>query len=232
MAGINNSLVLCVATLRWSGWLDSVKSWYQTASPAELPLVLACGKEILPAYQECYERTREPILGFVHDDLLFYEQDWDMRVREEFRDTGVGVVGIAGAIGHGTPNLYTVPYHLPNLARQGFVSNLRHWQQHGGHFTGRRDVAVIDGMAIFVRRTVLKKWGGWPVGSPLGYHLYTEALCCETRRQGLRIRLLGIEADHLGGRTSTTAAIKEDYAIAHRFLFDTYRDVLPYRVSE
>ena len=34
------------------------------------------------------------------------------------------LVGFAGSLGHGTANLYSGEYHLPNLARQHFMSNM------------------------------------------------------------------------------------------------------------
>ena len=129
---------------------------------------------------------------------MIYEKDWDLRVLREFNDPTVGMVGFAGALGHGHPDLYKVPYHLPNLARQNFMSNMRSAETHGARFTSERDVAVLDGCALFVRRSILKKWGGWPKNRIIDYFLYSEWLGCEVRRQGYRIRLVGVDFEHLG----------------------------------
>lgn len=189
-------------------------------------------KDVLPAFQHGYKNTGGPILAYLHDDLMVNEPDWDERVVREFEDPSVGMVGFAGSIGHGTPNLYSSPYHLPNLARQNFLSNMRDAENHGGRFTGERDVAVLDGMAIFVRRSILDKVGGWPVDKPVGYWLYSEWLCCEARRQGFRIRLVGVAVDHLGGKSSGFINPSISYEEAHKYLWETNRDVLPYRVSD
>jgi GT2 family glycosyltransferase len=226
-----SDLVMCVATRRWNGWFQCIRSWGRTSDLGHKVYVVP-DEDVLPAYQKAYSNTSEPILGMCHDDLMIYEQGWDTRVLEEFHDPGVGVVGFAGAIGHGSPDLYRVPYHLPNLARQTFLSNLRDAETHGQRFKGARDVAILDGMALFVRRPILDKVGGWPLDKPIGYWLYAEWLCCEARRQGFRIRLVGVDCEHLGGKSSAYIAKSPTYEEAHWYLFDTNRDVLPHRVKD
>ena len=225
-----NSLVYGVATREWEGWQACVESWMRTASE-QYPSYIVKGKPILEAFQQIYKNTSEPIIALCHDDLMIYEQDWDKRVLAQFDDSQVGLAGFGGALGHGTPNLYTVPYHLPNLARQGFLSNMRSAEVHGKRFTGERDVAILDGMALFVRRSVLDKWGGWPKEG-VGYFMYAEALCCEVRRQGLRIRLVGVDFEHLGGKTVAIDGAHDDYQEAHAYFYEHNKDVMPYRVKE
>ena len=176
-------------------------------------------------------KTKAEILAYLHDDVEIHEKDWDKRVLKEFEDETVGLVGFAGGRGHCRPELYRVPYFLPNLARQTFLSNMRSWQTHGERFTAECDVAVLDGCVLFVRRSVLDHVQGWMKAEPYGYWLYSEWLCCETRRQGLTIRLVGIDFEHLGGKSSGSIATKPSYEEAHRFLFENNRDVLPFRVE-
>jgi len=223
-------MVYCVATRHWSGWLDCVWSWQHTAAVKRNPFVVE-NKNIVEAYQLAYEQTTAPILAMIHDDVVIYEQDWDLRVLKEFEDPTVGMVGFGGALGHGSPHLYEVPYHLPNLARQNFMSNMRSAEKHGVRFAGERDVAVLDGYALFVRRSVLDKWGGWPKDVPINYFMYSESLCCETRRQGYRIRLVGVDCEHLGGKTSGVT-LPYSYEDEHAYFYEHNRDVMPYRVRE
>ena len=226
-----SDLVMAIATRYWKGWGRCVSSWIDTADSPRGYRVVG-DRDVLEAYQFTYEHTLHPIIGMVHDDVVIYERGWDTRVLEEFNDPGVGVVGFAGAIGHGTPDLYSVPYHLPNLARQTFLSNLRDAPVHGQIFTRARDVAVLDGLSLFVRRTILDKVGGWPLDKPVGYWLYAEWLCCEARRQGYRIRLVGVDCEHLGGKSSAHIAKSPTYEEAHRYLYENNRDVLPCRVKD
>lgn len=226
-----NSMVYCIATREWEGWLKCVRSWTMNASQPHFAYVVK-NRDVVEAFQLAYENTRQDIISYCHDDLVIKEKNWDERILREFDDPTVGLVGVAGSLGHGSPNLYTSEYHLPNLARQHFMSNMADAEKHGARFTGVRDVACLDGMALFVRRSVLDTWGGWPVHKPYSYWLYSEALCCEVHRQGLRIRLVGIAVDHLGGKSSGHIAAKPTYEECHRYLYENNRDVLPWRVIE
>jgi GT2 family glycosyltransferase len=224
-------MVYGIATREWDGWLDCVASWDEHTAPRTYPFAIVKNMNVLEAYQTAFEKTREPILAFLHDDLRILEQDWDLRVLKEFEDPQVGMVGFAGAIGHGRPELYKEPFKVPNLVRMDFLSNLQNAEAHGRRFTGERDVAVLDGLAIFVRRSILEKWGGWPVDKPVGYWMYSENLCCEARRQGYRIRLVGVDCDHLGGKTAAIANVTDDYEACHRYFWENNRDVMPFRVE-
>jgi GT2 family glycosyltransferase len=191
----------------------------------------APNREIIEAFNLIYSSTTEPIIAYIHDDLIIWEQGWDQRVLREFEDPSVGLVGFAGARGHFLPQAYMMPFHIPNMIRREFMSNLTDAEMHGARFTGERDAAVLDGMALFVRRSVLDKWGGWPVDKPVSYFLYSENLCCEVRRQGMRIRLVGVSCSHIGGRSSGTP-LPYSYEEEHRYLWENSRDVLPYMVAE
>lgn len=225
-----NNMVYGIATRCWPAWKDCVYSWNDTASQS-YPEYIVKGKPILEAFQEIYENTSEPIIAYIHDDLEIYEKDWDKRVLSQFDDPQVGLVGFAGGLGHGLPQMYKEPFHIPNLIRREFMSNMRDAEKHGSRFAGERDVAVLDGLALFVRRSVLDKWGGWPVDKPISYFMYSENLCCEVRRQGLRIRLVGVDCLHLGGKSSGTLLLYS-YEEEHRQFFERNRDVMPYYVKE
>ena len=223
-----------IATREWEGWRKCVDSWSQTCTYGWGPYdgYGVRNNGVLEAYQWAFEKSHEPILAFIHDDVMIHEHEWDRRVLKEFEDPAVGLVGFGGALGHGTPDLYEVPYHLPNLARQHFMSNMRNAETHGARLTGECDVAVLDGFALFVRRSILEKAGGWPVDKPYGYWMYSEWLCCEARRQGYRIRLVGVDCEHLGGKSSGHIPTWPSYEEAHRYFYDNNKDVMPYRVEE
>ena len=154
-----NQMALIVATLHWPGWARCINTWVETST---LPLTrrVFAGMPLLDAYQQGFEESQEPILGFVHDDVLMQEKGWDQRVLAEFEDPAVGLVGFGGALGHGDPDMYKKPYELSQLARRNFLSNMREAEAHGERFTGERDVACLDGFAIFARRQLLEKIGG------------------------------------------------------------------------
>jgi len=227
-------LTLIVATLKWSGWEKCVRSWFpseEVTSGPQLHLIDSTERPlgIVQAYQQGFECTSSAILGYVHDDVVVRDPDWLSRVLREFDDPCVGLVGFGGALRHGSESLYQTPYRLPQLGRSDFRSNMFDAERHGKRFTGTCDVAVLDGFAMFVRHEILDKAGGWPLGTPIGYFCYDYWLSCEVRRQGYRIRLAGVACTHLGGKSSSKVLLKESSGDAHQYIYDTCRDVLPFR---
>jgi len=227
-----SDLVLAIATHRWKDWLKCVESWYDTAGFDDPPHhYVVADEDVLVAYQEALEKTTEPIIGHIHDDVNIFERGWDERVLREFVDDSIGMVCFGGGRAFGSPDLYRVPYVLQNLGRSQFMSNLRNAEAHGTRFTGECDIACADGFAIFVRRKILDKWGGWPIGTPVSYFCYDMVLSAEVRRQGYRSRLVGVDCEHLSGKTASMLQLKDDHAAAHLWLYENYRDVLPFAVE-
>jgi hypothetical protein len=193
---------------------------------------------MLPAYQRGFLVETADILAFLHDDTIINDPEWAHRVLAEFEDPTVGLVGFGGALGHGYANMYHEPYDYHHLGRYDFMSNMVDAENHGKRLTGACDVAVLDGFALIVRWEVLEKAGGWPLNTPIGYIAYDYWLSCMTRRLGYRIRLVGVACHHLGGRTFVKLAIGQDpqhwqkYLDAHRYIYDEFKDVLPFRVGQ
>jgi len=214
-------LTLIVATLKWSGWEKCVHSWFPSEGMipgVHLQLIDSTESQlsVLQAYQQGLESTSSLILGYVHDDVVVRDDDWYARVMKEFDDRRVGMVGFGGALRHGSESLYQTPYRLTQLGRTDFRSNMFDAERHGKRFTRACDVAVLDGFAMFVRREILEKAGGWPVGTPIGYFCYDYWLSCEVRRQGYRIRLVGVACTHLGGKSSSKVQLKDSSRDAHQ----------------
>ncbi len=192
--------------------------------------------------QWLYEHTTAPIIAHLHSDVEIFEQGWDERVLAEFADPKVGVVGFGGAAQLGHDDLFKTPYHLQQLARYNYASNTSDAEAHGERFAGAKDVAVLDGFALIVRRALLDKAGGWPV-KELPFHMYDAWLAGVAREHGYRTRLVGIQSRHWGGQTATTPEYqqwslgklgKPDHQVhtdAHTYVYSRFRKVLPICVS-
>lgn len=226
---MSGEMVYGIATREWEEWGECVGTWYDHAKGFYRASIVR-HMPIPAAQQRIFERTTEPIIAYIHDDCRILEKNWDVRVLRQFQDPKVGIVGFGGATRHGAPDLYTSPYHLWNLGRSNFLSNMRNAEAHGTRFSGECDVAVFDGFAIFIRRELLEKCGGFPMES--GYFMYCEAMCCEARRHGYKLRLVGVDCDHLGGKTASMVNVKDSHSEAHLWLYDRYKDVLPFEVSQ
>lgn len=222
---------------------QAVLSW-----GSDVPAFIVDGRGgMLPAYQQGYLKTADyDLLAYLHDDTIIMPESewsdekpvrpmlsmaWHYRVMRQFIDPQVGVVGFGGARGHGSPGLYRDPYDYRQLARQGFMSNMVDAENHGERFTGDRDVAVLDGFALVVRRELLNRVGGWPLGTPIGYLMYDAWICLMARRHGYSVRLCGVPVQHLGGQTYVKKKIGEQpghwerYLAAHEYIYDEFRDL-------
>lgn len=194
---------------------------------------------VVGSYERMYRSSPNygaDVLAYVHDDLIIHEQDWGLRVLAEFEDPKVGIVGFGGAIRHGSLDLYKVPYRLQDLARFGYMSNVDDAEVHGERMEGSREVAVLDGFALCIRRSLLDRVGGWStlIGH-CDFYGYDYAACGLARRLGYSIRVVGVRCHHLGGRTSTGVAAQamtgqDAYDKAHRWFYEEFRDVMPWEV--
>lgn len=186
---------------------------------------------ILHAYEQAWRQSKADVIAYLHDDCVTKEKDWHLRVLAEFESPDVGLIGFGGALVHGSPELYKRPYDHRQLGRSHYMSNVDDAEVHGARFTGSNDVATLDGFALIVRRDILERAGGWPVGV-LDYIMYDQWLTCMAHRLGYRVRVVGVRCHHLGGRTAVTLKKADEtgveYDKAHRYIYNEFRDVLPW----
>ena len=182
------------------------------------------------------------VLIYIHDDVTIHNPRWSEAVMAIFEETPNCVcVGLGGAPSLGHHDLYKRPYHLPDMARGGYVSNQTDWQIHGERETGAKRVAVVDAFFMAVRRDFLEQVGGWPVDH-ITHHCLDLWLGCEAARRKKEVWMLGVECTHHGGGTSVRDTYKQakwlqggtlesDHQLPHAWLYDEYRDVLPIEVG-
>lgn len=193
------------------------------------------------AYDALLHESKADVLMYIHDDVTIHERSWRSRVMSVFESHPDCVcVGFGGATQLGHDDLYKVPYQLPNMARQDYVSNQTDWQTHGGHESGEKQVAVVDAFFMAVRTDFLRRLGGWPANQ-FTHHCLDLWIACEAARHRGEVWMCGVSCTHWGGRSSTTTAYKRarwlqggtleaDHQIPHKWLYETYSDVLPIRV--
>ena len=196
---------------------------------------------MVPAYQKLYQEHRShPTIVFMHDDCEIHDPDWPAKVEAEFADPKVAVVGLGGALGLGDPDSYKVPYNLNQLARKDYFSNQTDWQVHGQRETGSRNVVVVDGFFMAIRTGFLDEIGGWS-DFPYTFHMYDAYICLKALERGYRVRMTGISCTHHGGGTSTSPEYidwcrergttpEREHELPHRFIYESFREVLPVRV--
>ena len=239
-----NTLAICVATMDPDSGYD-VWTWSSQAVGAVPVWSWVNTSEnnlgVVGAYQKLYEQHKEDILLFIHDDVICREPEWDLRLMAEFiADPQVALVGFGGALWHGLPELYKTPYRLEQLQRGDYRSNVDDAEVHGTRFTGRCNVAVLDGFALAVRRSFLDRIGGFAKISGCNFFNYDYALCALARRYKQKIRLIGVKCHHQGGATSVQHGkepsveryiSQEAYDKSHEWFYNEFRLEMPARVK-
>lgn len=190
------------------------------------------------------------VLIYIHDDVEIFDPDWQLKIMQLFESNPDCVVaGLGGATELGREGLYKRPYRISDMARGNYASNQRDWNVHGTNLADGecRRVAVIDAFFMAVRTDFMRGSGGWPVLS-LSHHCLDLWICCEAARQGKQVWACGVDCYHSGGGTSTKQAyadakwlrggkpggrgdLKGDHEEPHKWLHDTYKDVLPIRIK-
>jgi hypothetical protein len=240
-----------IATVRCGGpglEIPCTCDWNKLAHQAECPTNRITeypneGNGVSPAvaYQQVLECSDRDILIYAHDDLTIHDTDWLPRILRRFvySDSRCVAVGLGGAVGLGTADLYRKPYSIWNLARQSYASNQDDAEVHGERFAGVRRCAVIEQFFMAIRTDWLRSIGGWPV-QHLSHHGLDMWIACEAARSGKEIWQVGVSCHHAGGASSTKEIYTKahwlqggnaasDHEIPHRWIFDSYRDVLPIR---
>lgn len=192
------------------------------------------------AYQKALDSTNSDVLVMLHDDLEIHDPEWLTRFLHLFENDKCVAVGLGGAVGLGTYDLFRKPFAVPQLARIGYTSNQDDAETHGGRFTGDRRVVVLEQFCMGVRVEWLRSIGGWPV-EHLSHHLLDGFIACEADRGNWEVWQASCACHHAGGQSSTSpvyrnaswllgGTMESDHILAHRWLYDSYPDVLPISV--
>ena len=216
---------------------------------------------VVPAFAlgvECALQAGAEIIACFHDDLLIEDDSWDTEVLSHFDgEPRMGLCGFGGGTGLGHQDIYQKGYSPYDLAREGFISNMREAEAHGRRVTRPTRVACLDGFSQIGRR---EYWCGRVRGGVeaipidknlmaymadwgLVHHAYDAALGAFAARLGWETWMLPIACHHFGGRTAVgdpryvewaqtivPGGDKDFWELAHRLVYDAFRDVLPIRV--
>lgn len=193
-------------------------------------------------YQEALELCDADICIIMHDDVTVYAADWHDRMMDVFdQHPDCVAVGLGGATGLGTDDLYKKPYDIRQMARINYCSNATDAETHGKRFTGVKQVAVIEQFFVAVNAKWLRMVGGWP--KSLRHHMLDGWLACLAASLNKEIWMIGRDCHHAGGATSTKptyrdakwlngVTLADDHREPHELIYQYFRHVLPIRIPE
>lgn len=140
------------------------------------------------------------VVALAHNDLVIYENGWDIRVEAAFRaDPFLGMVGFAGSDVIGG-----------NGERVSTMSNLRGTRGHvsaetaGTRITDLRPAVAVDGLFMAFRRAALCALTLDENLPPA--HFFDRIWGAQVQEAGWRLATLGVECDHVGWSTEVRLA--------------------------
>jgi len=146
------------------------------------------------------ESSDEDIVAFIHNDLLIYEQGWDIRIRKSFEaDPLLKLIGFAGSnevCSRGGRGLGTVT----NFTSTPPLFRGASWEHAGGLTTDLVPAVSLDSLAMIFRVTALPLLDIDETISPC--HFYDKIWTLKIVSKGHRAAILGIQVEHVGSQTS------------------------------
>ena len=191
------------------------------------------GFDLFTAYNEGIRRATGDYLCFLHEDLYFHETGWDARAVAHFAaDAGLGMIGVAGGRSVTVlPRSWTHTYFPDDHAKAVIEPDGR------GGFTrqvvglgedGRRQVLLLDGIFLCVRRSLVEEHGlRFDDAHFSGFHRYDYDFCMQVARHA-RIAVVGdLCPQHF------SAGVRSPAWLAAAIDFQRkYNDVLPCTITD
>ncbi len=200
--------------------------WTALKKCAELKILTNrenCGN--YPIFEQGWKGSTGEILCFLHSDMLVHEKGWDERVINEFaKDEKLGLIGFIGSneIDYFGGRGFGTMSNFMDMTVDGWRGSPA--EVHGRRITDLQPAAVVDGCSMIFRRKCLYNIGFIEDFPP--HHFYDRLMCCQAMEKGWRVAVLGIQTDHLSGRTANGEAKwhlqAEKWAKAHGY--DSFDD--------
>lgn len=157
------------------------------------------------------------VVMFFHSDMMINERGFDFRILAEFiarKDLGLlGLVGSneidsnGGRGGGTTSNFAGLAYSSPGFE---YVWHGSPAEAHGMRNAGFTNAAVVDGCAMALTREAWRRIGFREDFPP--HHFYDRLISTQVIEAGLKVGVLGIACDHLGGQTVSREGRYHDVA--------------------
>ncbi len=202
--------------------------------------------------QKIIAESAPDIIVFCHDDIEVYE-NWTLQLLMAFSMNGkgrqplnIGLIGLHGAKGLGSDDIYRTPYQLQQLARFNPMSNMIDAERHGKRVTLFTEVATIDGFFMAFSAQAYKDMGGWEacLRDGIPYHMYDSWAAMRMRELGYSVYMAPISCKHSGGGTEVSMAgeyeawarangfkdIDDVHVQGHHSFYNRFRGQLPVRI--
>ena len=142
---------------------------------------------ICAAYNEGVRRANYQYLCFMHEDIVFYTQNWGRLVVEYMSDTIVGGVGVQGCTYFDESTIYWTMsgFRKANTILPGHTDKINE----NDYLVEGNDVVVIDGMWMCIRKELFQNIH-WDEQTYKGFHMYDMDICMQILMRGMKIQIV------------------------------------------
>lgn len=169
-------------------------------------------KGVLSSFPQGLELAKGDIIAFIHSDVLLWDEGWDERIAEAFKNKQIGLIGLFGAVGVGN-NGGRVRSQSNMLGKEwGKCEGVEFaWQHHSEHVTGLVPATILDGVGMFFSREALQSltetdmFDSWRAI----HHFYDRIIPLKLIDKGYKVATLGIGFDHWSGITANASKVYE-----------------------
>lgn len=140
-------------------------------------------------------KENDELIGLAHNDLIFYEKGWDIRLKKYFdMDKRLGLAGLCGS------------NQLDRLGGRGggtmcFFRGAKGQNQNAGRrITDLQPALILDSLFMMFRKDVIPSLKIDDKIAPC--HFYDKIWSLRTIEAGYRVAVFGSEVDHMGGMTA------------------------------
>lgn len=179
---------------------------------------------ICEAYNEGVKRAKGKILVFMHEDVFFMEGGWGEKLIDKFRDSSIGLVGVAG-----TEYLFADKPSWVTAGRPFIKGKVIHELDNGERYfltvyswdNSDAEVVAVDGLFFAIRKELFDriKFDGENFD---GFHFYDLDICMQVRKTHKCIVTNDIIVKHTSG--GSFDGVWQKYA--QRFV-EKYKKELP-----
>lgn len=165
---------------------------------------------IFQAYNEGVRKAKYDILCFMHEDIIFRNNDWGKKVKEVLSDSSIGIVGVIGGCYIGKMSL---SWYTPGCCKGHIIqgnSIKGKYTTYSEEFQNNDTsnyVAAVDGLWMCARKELFNTGKlKWDDKTYTGFHLYDFDVCMQAIALGLNnVICKDIEIEHTSIGTKNEA---------------------------
>lgn len=176
-------------------YLEQIKQNIAETIGVEYELVVIDNRDnqynIFQGYNIGVKQSKNSILCFSHEDILFHTKNWGKNLLNHFRsDETIGLIGTVG--GNAAPNC-PAPWWNNSLINDQLVNNINTWQEQESYHEYKNpynknkvEAVLLDGFWFSTKREIFQKIA-FDEKTFDGFHCYDSDICLQIIQQKYKV---------------------------------------------